>query len=196
MSDMIDIINKHIENKKGTHIKNAIAPFGWDVVVKHLQECADEKYAGVPYGTLSYQLNQAEEVPYVRKVMDYLNDELDMKIFDAHIFTSFTLQSPTKVHADNHNVLLWSITGDMEVELWDDAERDPFYVEEFNKGDLFYIPAMVKHRVKVTGPRALVSFGLEVAEGQNYIDDKVDNPYYKKENEKEEDGTDVTKESN
>lgn len=181
MTEMIEAINKHIASKKGVHIKKAIQPFGWDVVVKHLQECADEKYAGVPYGTLSYQLNQAEEIPDVRLVMDYLNDEIDLKIFDAHIFTSFTLGSPTKVHDDNHNVLLWSISGNMDVELYDETSEDPWHVAEFNAGDLFYIPAKVRHRVKVKGARALVSFGMEVAPGENYIDGEVTNPYYKKE---------------
>lgn len=178
--NMIDIINKHIESKKGVHIKKGIQPFGWDVVVDHLQKCADEERVGAPYGTLSYQLNQAEEIEDVKKVIDYLNEDLSLKIFDARIFTSFTKKSPPQHRRDNHNVLLWAVTDNMNVKLYDDESDEPWYDETLLKGDVFYIPANIEHKIEVSGARALVSFGIEVEPGIKYIDGVVNNPYYTK----------------
>jgi mannose-6-phosphate isomerase-like protein (cupin superfamily) len=176
---MIDIINKHIQSQKGVHIKKGIEPFGWNIVIRHLQECADEVYAGMPNGKMNFQLYQAEEIPEVKTVIDYLNEDLDLKIFDAHIFTSFTKTIAAKKHADNHNVLLWSITGNMIVNLFDSMEsEEPFYSEQFNQGDLVYIPADMLHSVQPTGARALVSFGIEVAPGKLF-NSEIDNPYFK-----------------
>jgi hypothetical protein len=176
---MIDIINKHIDNKKAVHIKKGIEPFGWPIVIRHLQECADQKYAGTPTGKMNFQLYQAEEIPEVKQVIDYLNEDLSLKIFDAHIFTSFSKKLEGKKHSDNHNVMLWSITGNMIVNLYDDIESQvPFYSEEFNQGDLVYIPADMVHSVQPTGARALVSFGIEVEPGK-YFNSEIDNPYFK-----------------
>lgn len=177
---MIETINRNIEDEKACHIPHAIEPFGWEVVVKHLQECADEKYAGTPNGILSYQLNEAEEIPEVKRAIEYLNEELKLKIFDAHIFASFTTKTANKKHVDDHNVLLWSITGDMIVHLYPTMnDEDSFYNVLLEKGDLFYIPADVPHSVEPIGPRAVVSFGIEVEEGVKYKRE-VDNPYVKK----------------
>jgi mannose-6-phosphate isomerase-like protein (cupin superfamily) len=180
---MIDAINKHIENGKAVHIKKAIEPFSWDVVVKHLQQCADGDYAGTPNGILSYQLNQAEEVEDVKRVMDYLNEGLSLKIFDAHIFPTF-IKKTGAVHSDNHNVVIWSITGNMVVNLFDEDSDEPFYTDSFDKGDIFYIPADVKHSIDSTGARALVSFGIEVAPDVKY-NSEITNPYVKIKKEEE-----------
>lgn len=177
---MIEVINKHIADKKGVHVKKGIKPFDWEVVVDHLQKCADEERAGVPYGTLSYQLNEAEHIEEVKTIMDYLNEELSLKIFDAHIFTSFTKKSPTSRHRDNHNVLLWAISDNMNVKLYDDVDDTPWYDAPLERGDVFYIPANVEHKIEVSGARALVSFGIEVEPGVNYIGGVVSNPYYEK----------------
>lgn len=174
---MIESINKHIEAVKAVHIKKGIEPFGWDVVVKHLQQCADGEYAGTPNGILSYQLNQAEEVESVKMVMDYFNEGLTLKIFDAHIFPTF-IKKKGSIHTDNHNVIIWSITGNMVVNLFDVDSDEPFYSEEFDKGDLFYIPADVRHSIDSTGARALVSFGIEVAPDVKY-NSEITNPYVK-----------------
>jgi len=183
---MIDIINDHIDKGKSVHIKKAVQPFGWDVVVKHLRECADEKYAGTPNGILSYQLNQAEEVEEVKRVIDYLNEDLSLKIFDAHIFVSFTTRTEKKAHTDNHNVLIWAISDNMEIDLFDTNDsEEPFYSDNFNKGDMVFIPADMSHRINPTGERALVSFGIEVQEGVRY-NSPIDNPYIKKEQGKNE----------
>lgn len=184
-SEMIDLINQHIDDGKALHISQAVAPFSWEVVVNHLQACADGEYFGTPYDNLGYQLNQAEEIPEVRKIMDYFNDKLKLKIFDAHIFTSLTKKSKTAVHTDNHNVLLWSISGNMLVHLYDDIDTDPFYTIEFNKGDLVYIPADVLHRIEPLGARAVVSFGVEVSPGVFYNSD-ITNPYTKINNNDQE----------
>ena len=177
-SAMFDIINQHIVDGKALHIHKAVIPPSWEIVVNHLQACADGEYHGGPYGALGYQLNQAEEIPEVKQAIDYFNANLSLKIFDAHIFTSFTKSSVTKKHIDNHNVIIWSVSGNMIVHLYDDYESDPFYSVEFDKGDIMYIPADVIHRVEPTGARALVSFGVEVAPGVMY-NSTPDNPYKK-----------------
>jgi mannose-6-phosphate isomerase-like protein (cupin superfamily) len=182
---MIEIINKHIDEGKAVHIKKGIQPFGWDVVVKHLRECADEIYAGTPNGTLSYQLNQAEEIEDVKKVIEYLNKDMTLKIFDAHIFTSFTTKKKAVAHTDNHNVLLWAITGNMTINLLDDIDSEEcYYTEELKPGDIVYIPADMPHRIDAQGERALVSFGIEVEEGVKY-NSPVTNPYTKKDGNNE-----------
>jgi mannose-6-phosphate isomerase-like protein (cupin superfamily) len=175
---MIDIINKHIKEHKGVHIKKAIEPFGWDIVVNHLQQCADGDYCGRPKDILSYELNEAEEIPEVKRVMDYLNKELDLKIFDAHIFTSFTKKVKGALHADNHNVLVWSISGNMMIHLYDPQDDEPFYSAELNKGDMVFIPADLPHKIEALGARALVSYGIEVAEGVKF-NSEITNPYVK-----------------
>ena len=174
---MIEHINKHIEEQKAVHIKRGIQPFDWEIIVKHLQQCADGDYAGTPNGILSYQLNEAEEIPEVKKVMDYLNEELSLKIFDAHIFVSFTRSKTGKIHTDNHNVIIWAITDNMKVHLYGDDD-EPFYTEEFKKGDIVFIPQDMRHRIEATGARALVSFGIEVETGVRY-NSPIDNPYTK-----------------
>lgn len=175
---MFDTINQHIQDGKALHIRRAVNPPGWDIVVNHLQGCADGEYAGVPYGILSYQLNQAEEIPEIKKAIDYFNTHLALKIFDAHIFTSFTTSTETQKHIDNHNVLIWSISGNMLVHLYEDYESEPYYTVEFEKGDMVYIPADVIHRVEPLGARALVSFGIEVSPGVLY-NSPLDNVYEK-----------------
>jgi ribosomal protein L16 Arg81 hydroxylase len=183
MQDVYDTLNKHMEENKACHLSKVIRPLPWEIVVKHLQECADEKYAGTPNGILSYQLNEAEEIPEVKVAIDEFNDNLDLKIFDAHIFTSFTTtRKNSSKHIDDHNVLLWSLTGNMKVNLYptmNDGE-EPFYSEVFEKGDLVFIPADMPHEIEPTGARALVSFGIEVEPGKNYKRE-VTNPYIKRE---------------
>lgn len=183
---MIDKINEHIESAKAIHIKKAIEPFGWDVVVKHLQQCADGDFAGAPNGILSYQLNEAEEVEGVKQVIEYLNHDISLKIFDAHIFVAFTKSASGKRHIDNHNVLIWAISDNMVVHLYGDDEEDPFYSEEFRKGDMVFIPENMPHRIETTGARALVSFGIEVAPGVKY-NSPIDNPYVKVSRDDQED---------
>ena len=182
IEEIYDNINKHMDSGKACQIPQAIRPLPWDIVVKHLQECADEKYAGTPNGILSYQLNEAEEIPEIKVAMDEFNDHLNLKIFDAHIFTSFTTtKKNSSKHIDDHNVLIWSLTGNMKVKLYPtmaDGE-EPFYNEEFGKGDLVFIPADMPHEIEPTGARALVSFGIEVEPGKNYKRE-LTNPYIKK----------------
>lgn len=177
MNEVVEVINKHIDLKEGVHIKRAIQPFGWEIVLEHLQRCADQEYAGIPNGKMSFQLNQAEEIEDVKKCIEFLNEDLSLKIFDAHIFTSFTSKRDIQPHKDNHNVLLWALTENMRVQLFDDEEETPWYDKELEPGDMFYIPANLDHKVEVTGSRALVSFGIEVSPGENYLDGVVDNPY-------------------
>lgn len=197
ISEIIDNVNKHMDSEKACHISQAIKPLSWDIVVKHLQECADEKYAGTPNGILSYQLNEAEEIPEVKIVIDEFNKDLNLKIFDAHIFTSFTTQRhETTKHVDDHNVLLWSLSGNMKVNLYPTMNDDePFYSEEFEQGDLVYIPADMPHDITPTGARALLSFGIEVEPGKNYKRE-VDNPYIKLSKEEEKDGQETPTETN
>jgi hypothetical protein len=174
---MIEHINKHITEGKAVHIKKAIQPFGWDVVVDHLQKCADEVYAGIPNGILSYQLNEAEEIPEVKQVIEYLNKDLFLKIFDAHMFVAFKKREGV-VHSDNHNVIIWAISDNMKIHLYGENEEEPFYSEEFCKGDMVFIPEDMPHRIETTGARAQVSFGIEVAPGLKY-NSPIDNPYVK-----------------
>lgn len=165
---MIEIINKHIDAGKAVHIKKGIQPFGWDVVVKHLRECADEIYSGTPNGILSYQLNQAEEIEDVKKVIEYLNKDMTLKIVDSRIFTSFTTRKDAVPTADKRNMLLWAITGNMTINLLDDDSEESYYKEELTPGDIVYIPADMPHRIDAHGERALVSFGIEFQEDVGY----------------------------
>jgi uncharacterized RmlC-like cupin family protein len=175
---MIEHINRHILEKKALHIKKGIEPISWELVVEHLQKCADGERYGGPSGILSYQLNEAETIPEVKRAMNYLNEELLLKIFDAHIFVSFTKTAQGKLHTDNHNVIIWGVSDNMKVHLYGEGEDEPFYSEEFNKGDVVYIPADMPHRIEALGARALVSFGIEVADGVKY-NSPIDNPYVK-----------------
>lgn len=173
INEIVDTINKHIDSGKACYVPQAIVPITWDLVVKHLQECADGKYKGGSNGVLSFQLGDAEQIPQVEVVMDSLNEHLNLKIFDATIFASFTTERQEKTKQAVHsNLLIWSLTGDMCVNLYPSMayDEEPFYSVELNKGDLMFIPAEMPHEIDPTAARALVAFGIEVESGKNYIE--------------------------
>ena len=171
IEEIYDNINKHIDSKKACHVPLAIKPVEWDIVLKHLQECADGKYSGGATSVLNFVLEQAEEISEIQLVMDSLNEQLNLKVFDAKIFTSLTTKREEKTKQAVHsNTLLWSLTGNMKVNLYPTMayNEDPFYSEDFEKGDLLFIPADMPHEIEPTGANAMVSFGIEVEPGTKY----------------------------
>lgn len=171
IEEIYDNINKHIASNKACHVPLAIRPVEWDIVLNHLQQCADGKYTGGAEGVLVFKLEQAEEIPEIKLVMDSLNEQLNLKVFDAKIFTSFTTKREQKTKQAVHsNTLLWSLTGNMKVNLYPTMayNEDPFYSEVFEKGDLIFIPADMPHEIEPIGANAMVSFGIEVEPGTKY----------------------------
>lgn len=152
---MIERVNELVNEGKPCFVSKAIQPtFDWNVVVNHLAYCADNDY-GEPIGILNYKLVGASEIPQIKIVVDYLNENLDKTIIGADIITTLKSSDDNIVYSGKNDVILWNVIGFSELVIKDGDSR------QLEPGDIIFVPRETEYIVKPESPRAFVLFSLE-----------------------------------
>lgn len=152
---MIEQVNELINSGKPCFVSKAIQPtFDWNVVINHLAYCADNGY-GEPIGILHYKLVGATEVPTIKLVVDYLNENLDKTVIGADLITTLKSTDDNVVYRGKNDVIIWNVIGFSQLVIKDGESR------ELEPGDLIFIPRETEYIVKPQSPRAFVLFSLQ-----------------------------------
>lgn len=152
---MIERVNELISEGKPCFVSKAIQPtFDWNIVVNHLAYCADNGY-GEPIGILNYKLVGAGDIPQIKIVLEYLNENLSKTVIGADLITTLKSTDDSIVYSGKNDVLIWNVIGFSNLVIKDGDSRD------LEPGDLIFIPKETEYIVKPESPRAFVLFSLE-----------------------------------
>jgi len=152
---MIEKVNELINEGKPCYVSMAIQPtFDWNAVVNHLAYCADNGY-GEPIGILNYKLVGGGELPQIKIVMEYLNENLDKTVLGADVVATLKSTDDNIVYSGKNDVIVWNVIGVSTLIIKDGESR------QLNPGDIIFVPKETEYIVKPESPRAFVLFSLE-----------------------------------
>lgn len=104
----------------------------------------------------SFSVHNANIIPQVQKVKDFILRNRRQKTCSSHMFVSLTNESHAwGLHSDKIDVYVWQVYGTTkwEVEYYD-------LKHDLSPNQMLYIPAGTMHRAIPVEPRIALSFGI------------------------------------
>ena len=153
-----------IRNKKVTHVKNFASldrEYDFNLIAQFLEERNDDVLIKTGIGKLRdvYQMMKVTNfLPEFKTFYDFLLKTFKFKPDprDAvELFFSFATQSGP-AHADIETVFIIGLKGKVIYRIFEDKISD----YEINKGDMIFIPRIIKHKVVGITPRIIASVGF------------------------------------